>query len=317
MAEVSAIIYSKNSADNLDALLLSVFVQSVQDVEIIIVDNASDEKTLKLLDNYALFDKRIKLIKNKENSTFTDCLKLGAEKSSAPYVIFLDATRHTYLAQSCLEQQLLNISKNKSDFVYMPCGVYDANTFKPTTIYQINPEDFVQTPVFAADDLPEKLVFRMHLSPWAKLFKRKFLQKISYIPYEEPFFLECLFKAERISFDLNSLYAHQAEVKDLRRPNVFEELQENKNVLVKFGEWERLKNPYIYHKMRNIWLEIIRAPMEEKPQIFEKMKAEFSKEDFSQYDFDFLRKEDLYWAIQNAIKLKWGDFKKLYIGGAE
>ena len=315
MAEASVIILSENSAAYLDALLLSVFVQSVQDVEIIIVDNVSDERTLKLLNNYAIFDERIKLIKNKTKKSLENCLKIGADKATSPYLMFLDATRHTYLAQSCLERQLYNIRKNNSDFVYMPCGVYDANTFEPTTIYQINPKDFVQKPVFTADDLPANIIFRMYLSPWAKLFKREFLQKISYLTYEEPFFLECLFKAERISFDLESLHALQAEIKDLRRPNVFDELKENKKVLLQFSKWERLKNPYIYHKMRNIWLEIMRAPMTEKPQIFEKMKAEFSKEDFSRYDFDFLRKEDLYWAIQNSVKLNWEDFKNLYIGG--
>jgi hypothetical protein len=164
--------------------------------------------------------------------------------------------------------------------------------------------------------VPEKMLFRLYLSPWAKLYKREFLQKITWPKFEETFFLECLFKAKKISCDLNNLYYCNFSAKDLEMPNAAKEERANLKLLYKYKAFERFKTAYIYHKMRGLWLSIMRAPKKQKPRLFEVLKAEFKDEDFSQYDFNFLRKEDLYWAVRGIKDINYDEFKDMYLGGA-
>lgn len=197
MAEVSVIIPTENSADCIDAVLLSVFTQSKQDTEIILVDNASKDGTIRLIERYAEFDKRIKFVKLPRKTNLVDCCRIGVENATAPYVYFINGTKHVYVAQGCLFRLLNNIQKNDTDMVYSSCVMMNSTTFQPIPLYQISKKDFTAKGIFNINDVPEKMLFRLYLSPWAKLYKRKFLQKITWPKFEETFFLECLFKAKK------------------------------------------------------------------------------------------------------------------------
>ena len=238
MAEVSIIIPTENSVSNIDALLLSIFVQSVQDTEIIFVDNVSKDGTRKLLDRYVKFDKRVQVVKLRKN--------------------FMNGTKFVYLSQGCLARLIDNIGKYDSDFVYSSCGMVDALTMKGFPTYQIKKENFVQKEVFSVADIPNNMLFRMYLSPWAKLYKREFLQKITFPKFEETFFLECIFNAEKISYDLENLYICHFTPQDLEFNNVAAIESANLEVLLKYNAFEKYKNAYIYHKMRCFWLGIMR-----------------------------------------------------------
>ena len=316
MADVSIIITTENSAENIDALLLSLFVQSVQTTEIILVDNASTDDTLKLLDRYKKFDNRVQVIKKKTKNATEKLIKSGVKRASAPYIYIMDGTKFMYIGQGCLQRLLDNIRKYGSDFVYAPCGVINALTFETLPMYQIQPEKFVQQPVFQAEDIPSDMLFRMYLSPYGKLFNAEFLRKCAFAPANEAFFLDCLFKAQKISFDLHNTCVCHVLPKNLWRPHNLAEQREKLKILKKYHAFERYKNAYIYHKMRAAWLGIMQAPSAERQTMFTAMKEAFADEDFSKYDFNVLRTQDLYWAVQNALKLSWDEFAETYIGRA-
>ncbi|MBP5398792.1 MAG: glycosyltransferase family 2 protein [Alphaproteobacteria bacterium] len=313
MAEISVVIPTENSVNNIDALLLSVFVQSLQDTEIIIVDNASTDGTVKLLDRYTKFDTRVKCIKLTDKTNITDCCRIGVEKATSPYVYFMNGTKYVYIGQGCLQRLLENIRRYDSDLVYSPCAIVNTSTFDVLPTYQVRPEKFVQQPVFNHNDISSYLLFRLYLAPWAKLYKREFLNKIDFLPFEETFFLECLFKAQKISYDLYNLYGCHYTAKDWEMPNVLDEAKANLELLRKCNVYEKYKTAYIYHKMRGLWLGIMYAPAEQKEVLFEQMKNEFADEDFSQYDFNVLRKEDLYWVMRGIKNVNFDDFKKMYL----
>ena len=316
MAQISVIAPTENSVNNIDALLLSIFVQGVQDVEIIMVDNVSTDETLKLLDRYEKFDVRVQVIKLKEKTSIVDCCRIALKKATAPYIYLADGTKFIYLSQGCFERLIDNAKKYNSDFVYSSCAMLDALDLQMIPLYQIKKEDFVQKEVFDVYDIPSDMLFKMYLSPWAKLYKREFLQKITFPEFEETFFLECLFNAKKISYDLNNLYLCHFAAKDLEFNHVAATERANLELLHKYHAFEKYKNAYIYHKMRCLWLAIMRAKKKKKENRFSELKTEFANEDFSQYDFSVLRKEDLYWAVQNAKNLEWKDFKEVYIGSA-
>ena len=59
MSEISVIIPVHDCFDKIDALMLSLFRQSVRNIEIICVDNNSTDNSLKILKKYAQKDPRI------------------------------------------------------------------------------------------------------------------------------------------------------------------------------------------------------------------------------------------------------------------
>lgn len=313
MAEISIVIPTENSVNNLDALLLSVFVQSLQDTEIIIVDNASTDKTVDLIDRYTKFDKRVKSIKSDKKLNIIDCCRIGVENATSPYVYFINGTTYAYIGQGCLRRLYDNIRKYDTDLVYSPCAIVNALTFDVLPTYQIQPQKFIQKEVFDINDMPAGLLFRLYLAPWAKLYKREFLKKVDFLPFNETFFLECLFKAKKISYDLNNLYGCHMMPQDIKITDALAEEQANLELLRKYNAYDKYKTAYIYHKMRGMWLEIMKAPNEQKEALFEQMKKEFINEDFSQYDFNVLRKEDLYWFMRDIKNVNYDSFKAMYL----
>ena len=86
----SIIIPIYNVEAYLERCVLSVINQSFEDIEIVLVDDESPDNCPTLCDNYALKDKRIKVV-HKKNGGLSDARNTGISVSSGDYIIFLDA----------------------------------------------------------------------------------------------------------------------------------------------------------------------------------------------------------------------------------
>lgn len=82
--EVSVIITTKNSALTLDKLLYSIKTQIYKNFEIIVVDNSSSDKTIKIAKKYT---KKV-FTKGPERSAQRN---FGAQKAKGEYLLFLDS----------------------------------------------------------------------------------------------------------------------------------------------------------------------------------------------------------------------------------
>ena len=87
---VSIIILTLNAAHHLDRFLSSFFkINTFSPVELIIIDHASTDNTPGIVANY-VHKGFVRLIKLGQNYSFSDSLKLGAEKAIYPYLLFLN-----------------------------------------------------------------------------------------------------------------------------------------------------------------------------------------------------------------------------------
>ena len=102
MPKISVIVATKNCFDKIDTIMLSLFRQEEQDIEIICVDDCSDDGTLNLLQHYAEFDKRVKIIAQPKPIGTLPCCKVGLESATAPYALFLNGNHHVLLVQMFL-----------------------------------------------------------------------------------------------------------------------------------------------------------------------------------------------------------------------
>lgn len=87
---VSVIIPVHNSEKFLKECLASVVAQTYSNLEILVVDDDSDDRSAQIIKEVCTHDKRVRYFKTKKhNAAFVR--KLGTEKSTADYVCFVDS----------------------------------------------------------------------------------------------------------------------------------------------------------------------------------------------------------------------------------
>ncbi len=87
MSEISVIILTFNSREYIEPCLVSLFNQGQDDVEVIVIDNGSEDNTIDLIkSNYP----QAKLIANRENVGASKAKNQGIEASSARWILTLD-----------------------------------------------------------------------------------------------------------------------------------------------------------------------------------------------------------------------------------
>ena len=89
MVTLSIIIPVYNLELYIRRCLNSVIEQTYKELEIIVVNDGSKDGSLKILEEYASKDSRVKVI-DKENGGVTSCRRVGLEQAQGEYVFFLD-----------------------------------------------------------------------------------------------------------------------------------------------------------------------------------------------------------------------------------
>lgn len=85
---VSIVIPTHNRSDMLQRALSSVFNQTYQNIEVIVVDDGSQDDTQEVLKNY--IDSRLKVLKNEVPKGACNARNKGIQEASGEFVTFLD-----------------------------------------------------------------------------------------------------------------------------------------------------------------------------------------------------------------------------------
>ena len=113
---ISIIMPAFNSAAFIGISINSVIEQSFSDWELLVIDDCSDDETIKIIDNFSLSDDRIKLLKMPRNSGPALTRNFGLAHSSGKYVAFLDSD-DIWLPDK-LKLQLSFMESGAFDFTY-------------------------------------------------------------------------------------------------------------------------------------------------------------------------------------------------------
>lgn len=114
---VSVIICAKNEAENLQQFLPSIIDQDYPNFEIILVNDASTDETLEVMENFISLNPQIKLVNVQNNEAFWGkkkyALTLGIKKAKNPYLLFTDADCAP-VSNSWIEKMMAGFEKEKS-----------------------------------------------------------------------------------------------------------------------------------------------------------------------------------------------------------
>jgi len=90
LPQVSIVLPVYNDEEWIGSALESCLAQTLADIEVIVVDDASTDATTEIVERYRSLDPRITLIRQERNRTAFQARRRGIEAASARYVLFLD-----------------------------------------------------------------------------------------------------------------------------------------------------------------------------------------------------------------------------------
>lgn len=120
MAKISVIVPVYNVEKYIRKCVDSILNQTMQDLEIILVDDGSTDRSGEICDEYREKDIRIKVI-HKKNGGLSDARNVGEKNATADYVIFLDGD--DYIHREMLETLYFPIKEQGVDL--STCGVFN------------------------------------------------------------------------------------------------------------------------------------------------------------------------------------------------
>ncbi len=120
---VSIIVPVYNSEKYLDECLRSIASQSLHEIEILCVDNASSDRSADIIHKYCLTDSRLTYIKNEKNMGLAYSRNVGLRKAKGTYVFFADSD--DMLCEDALLTLYKQIEENNLDGVLFDAEVID------------------------------------------------------------------------------------------------------------------------------------------------------------------------------------------------
>lgn len=114
MELVSVIVPVYNVEKYLDRCIQSVCRQSYNELEIILVDDGSQDQSSAMCEEYADQDERIKVI-HKENGGLGDARNVGVEHATGKYLLFVDSDDRIH--ENLVKDTLETAEKNQADMV--------------------------------------------------------------------------------------------------------------------------------------------------------------------------------------------------------
>jgi len=174
LPKVSIIIPVYNVEKFLRECLDSVVNQTLKDIEIICINDCSPDNSLKILEEYASKDNRIKIIDNETNLGLGQSRNNAIKVATGDYIMFLDSD--DWLKLNACELAYNQISKNNNDFVHFEVFKYfqDAKKLVPANRL-IKFKNILNNPKATVKDIGKS--FYEHSECWSKIFNRNFLIK--------------------------------------------------------------------------------------------------------------------------------------------
>lgn len=117
--KISVIVPAYNTEKYIERCLRSIIKQTYQNIEIIIVDDGSIDRTVEFCMRYQQIDSRI-VVLTKKNGGAGSVRNLGLKNASGDYISFIDSD--DYVEEQMLEVLVRLLEDNNADISF--CGVY-------------------------------------------------------------------------------------------------------------------------------------------------------------------------------------------------
>ena len=168
----SIIIPVYNTEKYLSRCLDSVVNQTFNDIEIIIVNDASQGNCKEIVEEYLKKDNRIKYIEHSENKSLLQARKTGNINSTGKYIMYVDSDDEIEI-NAC--EEIFNVIKNK-DYDIIHFGTKLISDFDSKDIqWNLSTNRFNINSDFLLNEVIDKKISH---NMWGKVFHRRIIEKL-------------------------------------------------------------------------------------------------------------------------------------------
>lgn len=218
MTKVSVIIPVYNAEKYLEKCLESLLCQTLQEMELICVDDGSSDSSPEILKRFQERDERVRIL-TQENQYAGVARNNGMKEAKGEYLLFLDAD--DFFEETLLEKTYLQGKKEEADIVLFGAKQYNEKTgsvskapwyFKRDALPEENP--------FSGKTQGTDVFALVTPAPWTKLFRREFVeaQGLSFQGLQNSndvyFVLTALALAEKITYVDEELVFYRVGMKE-------------------------------------------------------------------------------------------------------
>ena len=286
---VSVIIPVYNTEDYLEQCLSSVCTQTLENIEIICVDDGSSDSSLQILEEYAAKDSRVTIIKQK-NAGAGAARNHGLSRARGKYLSFLDAD--DFFEPDMLEAAYKKAEEDSADFVVFQSDQYytDEDMFKETS-WTLRVKEIPPYTPFSHRQMTDN-IFKVFVGwAWDKLYDRKFVLEHGLTFQEQRtsndmlFVFSAVFLAKRITV-VKKVLAHQRrDAKDSlskTRENswfcFYDALIALRQRIIDEGMYKELEKDFINYAVHSCLWNIDTLAEPTRTKLIEKLKEEWSTE---------------------------------------
>ncbi len=219
MPKVSIIIPFNNVETYIEQCLNSVVNQTLKDIEIICIDDASTDSSKEIVKRFMSEDARIKLIEIPQRNGQGFARNRAIEIAQGEYIGFVDSD--DWVEEDMFELLYNSAKENDNDITICQAREYDDINEKYilTDYYSLSHLERMGNSVFAPEDIKNELL-DINVVLWNKIYKKTYLDEIGekfpegFIYEDLPFFFGTFLPANRVQIVWKNLYIYRVNRKN-------------------------------------------------------------------------------------------------------
>lgn len=263
--KISVVIPAYNAEKFIGKCLESVINQTLEAIEIIVINDGSKDKTLEVIEKYKIYDK-VKII-NIENSGSSRTRNLGIELAKGEYVLCIDAD--DYLENKLVLEKLYDKCK-KDDLDILVFDFYRENADKKE--YAINIDISNEKEIPKNDYIRDLIKGKWGMNIWSKIVKRELFTNNKIMFPEDIFYGEDLVTSIKLVYFARKI----GKLNEALYNYVQHETQGTKNLNKEKRFWDSYKY-YLemekFIKEKGIYSEFKDVLLSRKCRLYEKVSA--------------------------------------------
>ncbi|MBO5435491.1 glycosyltransferase [bacterium] len=265
MPKVSVVVPIYNVERYLRECIDSIINQTLEDIEIILVDDGSSDGCPAICDEYAAKDSRVKVI-HKGNGGYGTACNRGIAEATGEYIGLVESDDwiepdmyeklYNQIVRFDAEVCISSFYEYKSESTF-PDGSHNKNYIE--TIENID-----STKLFSILDYP--FLYTVHPSVWSKLYKSNFIKNIKFDEtpktsfQDGPFITEVFCRTKKIIGLKDYLYHYRVDNemassvntrRDEKLIKILDSWEIAKNILKKYDMFESLKEEFFFQASKS------------------------------------------------------------------
>lgn len=173
---VSVVVPVYNAELYLDRCISSICSQTYTNIEILLIDDGSNDQSLNICKKWQLNDKRVNVI-HQENQGVSAARNKGIQMSEGKYILQVDSD--DYISPNMITRMINVLMKDNSDLV-----ICDFEKGKEED-YKFNLENKIESELIKSYEALSRIYGNNHdklryVVPWAKLYKKNLFNETKY-----------------------------------------------------------------------------------------------------------------------------------------